>query len=152
VPRSGAAGFSPARLRDARIQAGKSAAQLAEAAGIPRPDVSKYEAGRAAPPPPRLAALARALSTTTAALLEIPPAGERLAHIRAAAGLTQSQLASQVGIGLKRYQLAELGRRPLSATDIAAISTVTAVPASRVRAAHGRDIAGFNARSAPTGE
>jgi transcriptional regulator with XRE-family HTH domain len=152
VPRSGAAGFSPARLRDARIQAGKSPGQLAEDAGVPRPDVSKYEAGRASPPPPRLAALARALGTTGAALLEIPAVGEGLAHIRAAAGLMQSQLAIQAGIGLKRYQLAELGQRPLSNTDITGISTVTAVPASRVRAAHDRDIARFKARAAAARE
>lgn len=152
MPRSGAAGFSPARLREARIQAGKSSSELAAAAGVPRPDVSKYEAGRASPPPPRLAALARALGTTAAALLEIPPAGEGLAHIRAAAGLTQAQLASQAGIGLKRYQLAELGRRPLSDTDITGITAVTAVPPSRVRLAHSRDIARFNARAEAAGE
>ena len=148
MPRSGAAGFSPARLRNARIQAGKSPAQLAGAAGVPRSDVSKYEAGRASPPPPRLAALARALGATGADLLEIPASGEGLAHIRAAAGLMQSQLASQAGIGLKRYQLAELGQRPLKDTDITGISTVTTVPASRIRAAHARDTARFKARTA----
>jgi transcriptional regulator with XRE-family HTH domain len=152
VPRSGAAGFSPARLRDARVQAGKSPAQLADAAGVPRPDLSKYEAGRASPPPPRLAALARALGTTGAALIEIPASGEGLAHIRAAAGLMQSQLASKSGIGLKRYQLAELGQRPLNDTDITGISSATAVSATRVRAAHARDIARFKARAAAARE
>jgi DNA-binding XRE family transcriptional regulator len=148
VSRSGAAGFSPARLHAARLEAGKSPGQLADDAGVPRPDVSKYEKGRTSPPPPRLAALARALGTTGAALLEIPADGEGLAHIRAAAGLMQCQLAIPAGIGLKRYQLAELGQRPLSDTDITGISAVTAVPASRIRAAHCRDTARFKARAA----
>lgn len=115
---------------------------------MPRSDVSKYEAGRAAPPPPRLAVLAGALGTTAAALLEIPADGEGLPHIRAAAGLTQSQLAGRAGIALKRYAAAELGQRPLSDTDITRIGAAAAVPAARVRAAHDRDVARFKARAA----
>jgi transcriptional regulator with XRE-family HTH domain len=114
---------------------------------VPPSDVSKYLSGQAAPPPPRLAALARALGTTAADLLEIPADGEGLAHIRAAAGLTQSQLASQAGIALKRYQLAELGQRPLGDADVGGISAAAAVPASRVRAAHDRDVVRFKARA-----
>lgn len=82
-------------------------AQLAGAAGASRPDVSQYEAGRGLP---ATAALARALGTTGAGLLETPASGEGVAHRRAGAGLMQSQLASQVGVSPKRYQLAELGQ------------------------------------------
>jgi len=123
-----------------------SRAELARQAGAPRSDISKYEAGQAAPQPPRLADLARALGVPVASLLEAPGDGEGLAQVRAAAGLTQSALASRAGIGLKRYELAETGRRPLSDTDIARLAAATGMPAQRVRAAHGRDVA--RARSA----
>jgi transcriptional regulator with XRE-family HTH domain len=52
MARSGAAGFSPARLRGALAQAGTTPAQLARDAGISPSDISKYTSGRAAPQPP----------------------------------------------------------------------------------------------------
>jgi transcriptional regulator with XRE-family HTH domain len=114
--------------------------RLADKAGVPPSDISKYAAGRAAPQPPRLAALAAALGVTASSLLEIPAAGERLAHIRAAAGLFQAELAARAGISRKRYEAAEAGLRPLSNSDVARLAAAAGVPAGRVRSAHGRDV------------
>jgi transcriptional regulator with XRE-family HTH domain len=136
----GSPGFSPQRLRDAREQAGLTPAGLARAAGAPRSDIAKYEAGQASPQPPRLAALARALGVPAASLLELPPAGAGLAHLRAAAGLTQAQLAGLAGIGLKRYELAELGMRPLGDGDIGRLAAATGTSGAQVRDAHRRDV------------
>lgn len=141
MPRSGAAGFSPARLRAALAQSGISPAELARRIGASPSGISKYLADLAAPQPPRLAAIARALGVPASRLLQIPECGEGLAHIRAAAGLTQAQLARRAGIGLKRYELAELGQRPLRDTDITRIAAVVAAPAPRVSAAHDGDVA-----------
>jgi transcriptional regulator with XRE-family HTH domain len=157
VARSGSAGFSPERFRDARIRAGKSPAGLAREAGVPRSDISKYEAGQAAPQPPRLGALARALGVSARALLEVPADGESLAHVRAAAGLTQAQLADHAGVTRKRYELAELGQRPLSGADIVRVAAAAGTSAVHVRAAHDRDVAQYKARrgqaaAAGTGE
>jgi transcriptional regulator with XRE-family HTH domain len=117
-----------------------SPAELARRIGASPSDISKYLAGRAAPQPPRLAALARALGVPAASLLQIPDRGEGLAHIRAAAGLTQAQLAERAGIGLKRYELAELGQRRLSGPDITQLAAAVGTTASRIRAAHDRDV------------
>jgi transcriptional regulator with XRE-family HTH domain len=137
----GSPGFSPERLRDARTQAGLSPAALARAAGTARSDIAKYEAGQASPQPPRLAAIALALGVPAGSLLELPPDGPGLAHLRAAAGLTQAVLAGRAGIGLKRYELAELGMRPLSAADAARIAAATSSDARQVQEAHQRDTA-----------
>lgn len=140
MARRGSLGFSPARLGDALSRAGISPAALAEAAGTSPSAISKYLAGQAAPQPPRLAALASALDVPAASLLQIPERGEGLAHIRAAAGLTQAQFAEQAGIGLKRYELAELGQRPLSDADITQLAAAAGTTTARIRAAHGRDV------------
>jgi transcriptional regulator with XRE-family HTH domain len=140
MARRGSIGFSPARLGDALSRACISPAGLAEAAGTSPSDISKYLAGQAAPQPPRLAALARALDVPAASLLQIPESGEGLAHIRSAAGLTQAQLAERAGIGLKRYELAERGQRPLSHTDITQLAAAAETTAARIRAAHDRDV------------
>ena len=106
---------------------------LAGASGAPRSDIAKYEAGQASPQPPRLAAIARALGVPAAALLEPPPGGPGLAYLRAAAGLTQAELAGRAGIGLKRYELAELGLRPLDDDDIIRLAAATGATARQVR-------------------
>jgi transcriptional regulator with XRE-family HTH domain len=152
VPRSGVAGFSAARLRAALEQAPLTPAALAEAAGTTRGSVSKYLAGHAAPQPDRLLALARALGVPAASLLDPPAGGEGLAHIRAAAGLTQAALAERSGIGVKHYEAAEAGRRPLSETGIRQVAAAAGVPAARVRAAHSRDVARFREQRAPAQE
>ena len=136
----GSPGFSPQRLRDARQQVGLTPADLAHAAGATRSDIAKYEAGQASPQPPHLAALARALSVPAASLLELPPGGPGLAHLRAAAGLTQADLAGRTGIRLKRYELAELGMRPLSAADIARLAAATGTGARQVQDACESDL------------
>ena len=136
----GSPGFSAARLRDALERAGMKPAALAREAAAPRSDISKYLAGSASPQPPRLAALAAALGVPAAALLEFPPGGPGLAHLRAVAGLTQAQLATLAGIGLKRYEAGELGQRPLSGEDITRTAAAVGVAARQIHDAHQRDI------------
>lgn len=153
VPRSGVAGFSAARLRAALEDGGTlSPAALAAAAGTTRGSISKYLTGQAAPQPGRLLALARALGVPAGSLLDPPAVGEGLAHIRAAAGLTQAALAERSGIGVKHYEAAEAGRRALSETGIKQVAAAAGVPATRVRAAHSRDVARFAAQHHPAGE
>ena len=144
MARRGSPGFSPALLDEARIRARMSQASLAAAAGTSPSAISKYLAGQAAPQPPRLAALARALDVPGSSLLQIPGRGEGLAHIRSAAGLTQAQLAERAGIGLKRYEFAELGQRPLNGTDITQLAAAAGTTVIRVRAAHDRDVAQYS--------
>lgn len=126
-----------------------SQADLARSAAASRSDIAKYEAGRSSPQPPRLAALARALGVTAASLLELPPGGPGLAHLRAAAGLTQAQAAGRAGIGLKRYEMAELGLRPLSAVDAARLAAATGTTTGQVEAAHHRDARQSRAAAPP---
>jgi transcriptional regulator with XRE-family HTH domain len=145
MPRSGASGFSPTRLRAARDAAGLSPAVLARAAGISRSAVSKYLSGQSSPQPAQLEALAGALGVPPGSLLEVPGEGEPLAQVRAAAGFTQAQLADRAGIGRSAYELAELGRRPLSAAGIARIAAATGTSPRRVRAAHQRDVSLYRA-------
>jgi transcriptional regulator with XRE-family HTH domain len=152
VPRSGVPGFSAARLRAAREQAGLSPARLAEAAGTTRGSISKYLSGHARPQADRLPALARALGVPVSSLLDLPEGGEGLAHIRAAAGLTQARLAERSGTDLKRYEAAEAGRRPLTETDIRQIAAAAGVSVSRVRCAHGRDVSRYRERREPAPE
>jgi transcriptional regulator with XRE-family HTH domain len=145
MPRSGASGFSPARLQAARDAVGLSPAALARAAGISRSAVSKYLTGQSSPQPAQLKALAGALAVPPGSLLEAPAEGEPLAQVRAAAGLTQEQLADRTGIGRSAYELAELGRRPLSDAGIARIAAATGTSPARVRAAHQRDVSLYRA-------
>lgn len=140
MARKGSSGFSAERFRDAQARTGMTPAQLAQEAEVPPSDISKYAAGRTAPQPPRLAALAAALGVTASSLLEIPADGERLAHIRAAAGLTQAEFAARAGISLKRYEAAEVGLRPLADSDVARLAAAAGVSAQRVRSARDRDI------------
>jgi transcriptional regulator with XRE-family HTH domain len=140
MARKGSSGFSAERFRAAQARTGRSPAWLAQKAGVPPSDISKYAAGLAAPQPPRLAALAAALGVAPSSLLEIPADGEGLAHIRAAAGLTQAQLASRSGISLKRYEAIEAGLRPLGESDVARLAAATGVPAQRIRSAYARDV------------
>jgi hypothetical protein len=55
-------------------------------------------------------------------------------------------LATRAGVDLKRYELAETGRRPLKSTDVTRIAAAANVPPGRVQAAHGRDVARHQAR------
>ena len=147
----GSPGFSPQQLTAARQQAGLTQAALARATGASRSDIAKYEAGQASPQPRRLAAIADAVKVPAASLLEPPPGGPGLAHLRAAAGLTQADLAGRAGIGLSRYELAELGQRPLSGDDIARLAAATGTPARQVQAAHRRDAGRARAVAAEKG-
>jgi transcriptional regulator with XRE-family HTH domain len=115
-------------------------ADLSRASGASRADITKYESGQASPQPPRLAVIAAALGVPAASLLEPPPGGPGLAHLRAAAGLTQAGLAAMTGIGLSRYELAEVGLRRLADEDITRVAAATGTTARQVRAAHQRDV------------
>lgn len=62
MPGRGTPGFSGARLREARIARGLSAASLAEIAGVTRQLISQYEHGQTAPTPDTLYLLAARLN------------------------------------------------------------------------------------------
>src|SRR6201996_7404503 len=113
MPRRGVAGFSARRFRNATMAAGMQPADLARETGIGTPDISKYRNGEASPQPSRLVTLARALGVGPGELLD-DGTSDQLARLRAIAGLTQAELSRRAGIGLKRYEAAETGRRPLT--------------------------------------
>ena len=66
------------KLKALRLKAGKTQAQVAEAAGCLQSVIARYETGKGTPLGPRLAALAKALGVTVEDLLDESSAPETL--------------------------------------------------------------------------
>jgi transcriptional regulator with XRE-family HTH domain len=103
-----AAGFDPERLREARIHAGLTQAELAHRAGIHHTAIARYESGDRTPYVERLATLAAALGLTPAALTNNRDTGN-LAQLRNAAGLSQDTAARHAGLIRTTYAAIERG-------------------------------------------
>jgi transcriptional regulator with XRE-family HTH domain len=140
MPRRGVPGFSAARAREALEVAKLSPADRARAARIAPSDVSKYLNGQAAPQPGRFVALARALDSDPARLLD-DGTDDQLARLRVTAGLTQAELCQLTGVGTKHYEAAEAGRRRLTPDDIVRLAAALNVSGGLIQSAHDRDVA-----------
>jgi transcriptional regulator with XRE-family HTH domain len=136
-------GFDGQRLRAQREQAGLSVSELARRAGVSPQDVSRYESETIAPGPDRLVALAAAVGTAPLDLVERAILGHGLKALRAAAGLTQADLAEQAGpdMTVSRLKSLELGKvRRLPHADTAALAAALRTTPEVVRAAHRWDL------------
>jgi transcriptional regulator with XRE-family HTH domain len=136
-------GFDGRRLRARREQAGLSVSELARRAGVSPQDVSRYESGTMTPGPDRLAALATALGAAPLELVEPEVLGHGLKALRAAAGLTQADLAKRAGpdMTVSRLKSLELGKvRRLPHADAAALAAALGTTPEAIRAAHQWDL------------
>jgi transcriptional regulator with XRE-family HTH domain len=113
-----AAGFDPDRLRNARIQAGLTQAELARLVGTDHTVIARYEAGERTPYVERLATLAAALGITPAALTQGNEIGN-LAQLRSRAGLSQNTTAQRAGLVRTTYAAIERGEIATLDTDTA---------------------------------
>ncbi len=95
-----------ARLRDARLQASMSQADLSERSGIPKPTLSRYENDHVSPSLNTLARLAGALGITESSLLG-DKASPMDAFVRA--------------LGLHGVAFTSVGEAQRMAADVAAI-------------------------------
>lgn len=136
--RQAAPGFDPRRLRAAREAAQLSQDALARAAHVHVSSIEEWEAGRQVPRVDSVAALAEALRLDPADLLEPPDGAARtLQQLRAAAGLTQQQVATDAGLLRNTYSAIERGETAtLTAADATAFARALSVTADQVRAAH----------------
>jgi transcriptional regulator with XRE-family HTH domain len=143
VTRKGVAGFDGQRLRAFRTELGLNGTELAHLAEIPPRDVSKYENGKMAPGPDRLARLAAAVHVANLDLVYREILGHGLVSLRAAAGLTQEALAELAGpdMTVSRLKSLELGKvRRLTHADAGSLATALNVTPEEVRAAHEWDL------------
>jgi transcriptional regulator with XRE-family HTH domain len=143
MTRRGVPGFDGPGLRARRERAGLSVSELARRAGVAPQDVSKYEAGRMAPGPDRLAAIAQALHAVPLDLVDRAALGRGLRSLRVAAGLTQADVAARAGpdMTLSRLKSLELGLvRRLPHADADALARALRTTPDIVLAAHRWDL------------
>jgi transcriptional regulator with XRE-family HTH domain len=131
-----AAGFDPDRLRQIRVNAGVTQAELATATGTDPTTIAKYEGGARTPYVERFAALAAALGVTPADLTVTTGAGT-LAELRTLAGLTQLGAATRAGLVRTTYSAIERGETPTIEEGTAQrIATALGITAQQVHTAH----------------
>ncbi len=133
MPRSGVRGFSSSLLRQARANAGLRSDELARLLGVSHPAVTMWESGKSKPTPALLLALAQALRVRPADLAPIRETDLRIGDLRAQAGLTQVQVARNLGIAATIVGNLERGLRPVSEEHVAALAPLYGVTADRVR-------------------
>ncbi len=108
-------GFDRERLIDLRTKrGGYTRGDLARFAEVSVAAVRAWESGQATPQVDRLARVVTALEVPMSELVRIPPPHERyLGDLRVQAGLTQPQLALEVGISTASLSSLELGETSL---------------------------------------
>jgi transcriptional regulator with XRE-family HTH domain len=149
--RSGAHGWLPHALAQARKDAGLSQTDLARQLKISRQMIVRYETeGGAAPAAEKLRRLAQALGTSPSAFID--PRAQGMAALRARVGLSQQQVVEQMStdMTLQAYRGAESGRfARLRSADAQALAQVFGVTAQEVQTAHEQDLARIR-QHAPT--
>lgn len=111
VGRAGVQNVSPAALRRQRTRHKLSLRQLSLLSGVGAATIGAWEAGRRAPSPRLLAAVADALQVTVADLVPVPQRRVVLADLRHQTGLSQRDAAVEVGLSPSMYQAIETGYR-----------------------------------------
>jgi transcriptional regulator with XRE-family HTH domain len=130
-------GFDRVALRRLRIEAGMRQADLAEATGIQRAQIARYEAdGGPVPQLPALHALAAALGVPASQLLTVNDDEVQLADLRYLAGLTQRHVAETAGLARSTYAALERGLLRLNDEWIEPLARALDTSADRVRTAH----------------
>ncbi len=103
--------FKAGELRVRRIRAGLTQLAAAEQLGVSAWTVRQWEAGNHTPRAERLPELARVLGCEPSDLVEAPT---NLADYRTLAGLTQSDLAAQLGVSRMTVAQWESGLMPIA--------------------------------------
>ncbi len=134
-----ARGWSQVKLAERLQQArpGNSRVSVAEAARQIRTlivQVSCYESGRTRPRTRAVRDLAAVLDVDVLDLLAADTP-ITLATLRARLGLTQDDVAAQLGISRSLYAAVEQGKRALDDTELTALAEVLHTPAPRLRQA-----------------
>jgi len=111
VARAGVQNYSAAALRRQRNRRKLSLRQLSLLSGVGAATISAWEAGRRAPSPRLLAAVADALEITVADLVPVPHRRIVLADLRYQTGLSQRAAAEAAGLTQSMYQAIETGFR-----------------------------------------
>lgn len=102
-------GFSPDALRQARLTQGLSRGELARLSGVSLSAVQFWETGRSRPQVDSLARVTETLGVAMSDLVQVEPGERFLADLRILAGLTQHQLAQQLGVSTATISNLELG-------------------------------------------
>lgn len=110
-------GFNGLRLATARLAAGLTQEQVAQALATEQTRVSEWERGAKAPRPEIVPKLAAAVGLTALDLLAPKPSMAALEDLRLAAGRTPQQVADALGISLRRYRGVETGSTRRSPSD-----------------------------------
>ena len=129
--------FSGSRLAAGRVAAGLTQQRLAQRLQTEQTRISEWERGVMIPRPNLIPKLAAAIGLDALEFLAADPAMPALEDMRLAAGLTMRDIASQVGISLKRYRLIEIGatRRDPPPQVVEDLARIFAVPVVTVRRA-----------------
>lgn len=135
MARSTVRGFSGARLRRFRLERGLTGDELADAAEVSYQAVSAWETGRSAPTPHLLARVARVLHVTIADLVAIPPGKLTLSDLRVQAGMTQSEIAAELGVSTSIVGTIEKGRTKYHPDRAACMARLYEVNLGEVEAA-----------------
>lgn len=122
-------------VRGAMLRHNLTGLQVATRVGVNPSTVRNWLAGRTAPPPAKLAALAQVLDLNVRDLTGILPARETLADMRIHAALSQAQAASQAGLSQSAFSTIEQGAGALSDGLCAALAGIYGTSGEDVRAA-----------------
>lgn len=131
-------GFDRERLIELRTEKGYTRGDLARFAEVSVAAVRAWESGQATPQVDRLARVVKALEVPMSELVRIPPHERYLGDLRVQAGLTQPQLAREVGISTASLSSLELGETSLREQVAEQLARALGVDTAEVRAAYER--------------
>ncbi|MGN0040492.1 helix-turn-helix transcriptional regulator [Rhodococcus sp. (in: high G+C Gram-positive bacteria)] len=131
-------GFDRERLIDLRTEKGYTRGDLARFAEVSVAAVRSWESGQATPQVDRLARVANALEVPLSDLVRIPPHERYLGDLRVQAGLTQPQLALEIGISTASLSSLELGETALRESVAERLGKALGLGTAEVRAAYER--------------
>jgi transcriptional regulator with XRE-family HTH domain len=129
--------FSSQRLAAARVAAGLTQQQIADALGTNKARISEWERGVTQPRASRLPAVARAINVDPLELMADSYEDLDLEALRMAAGLSRQALSAAVGMTLPRYQRLEAGERTSELPEdlLHSLARILSVPLVTVRMA-----------------
>lgn len=131
-------GFDRERMIELRTEKGYTRGDLARFAEVSVAAVRSWESGQATPQVDRLARVANALEVPMSDLVQIPPHERYLGDLRIQAGLTQPQLAREVGISTASLSSLELGETVLRESVAERLGKALGLETAEVRAAYER--------------
>ncbi len=117
--------FNADELRRRRIRAGLTQLAAADELGVSAWTVRQWEAGNHTPRAERLPELARVLGCEPSDLVEAPTT---LADYRTLAGLTQADLATQLGVSRMAVAQWESGLMPIAARHHERLAAALGIP------------------------